>query len=173
MIPYYILFLSTWVWRSYVLPIYKVTELESQPRLVQTPAYAQCLHTALWKTIQRPITAFLLAGLLLSHPDPVLLLIPSLAWEVAVSKMQVSQDRKVNIFSWIHVSETIFQKYIMTTSTSHKIPSLGHANMTLKRMSDLSHCKCSIKSIDGSHQHIQQRKKNLDTFLRNGSHRRE
>lgn len=151
-------------------------ELESQPRLVQISVHAQCVGSAPQKKkkkrLLKGLYSYPVVGLWLSHLDPTLLLIPSKACEVSLSKIWVSWDRKVNLFLWIHVSDTIFKKYIMTTCTSHKIPSWGHANMTLNRRSDLSHWKCSIKSFDGSHQHIQQREKNLGTFQVIDSHDR-
>ena len=149
-----------------------MTELESQPRLAQISVHTQCVGSALQKkkkqTIKRSIIAIPLLGYdFLILTQPCCSYRPSKACEVSLSKMWVSWDRKVNLFLWIHVSDTIFKKYIMITCTSHKIPSWGHANMTLNRRRDLSHWKCSIKSFDGSHQHIQQREKNLGTFLRN------
>lgn len=126
--------------------------------------YALCLWTALLKGLSQ---CCLLAGLLLCHPTQ--LFCSSHHWYV---KLLFPKCESVKIGRLIYfgacVSDTIFKKYIMATCTSHKIPSLGHANKTLKR----SECSVPLhmfhqehlSAIVGSH-HIFNNIRKIQTFF--------
>lgn len=144
-------------------------EFESQPRLVWFSVHAQCVGSAPQrkKPIKRSIRAIPLLGY-----DFLILTQPCCSYHQWHVKFLFPKCESVEIGRLIYfcgyMSVTLFLKST-SWQLAHHTKSLpwGHANMTLNRRSDLSHWKCSIKSFDGSHQHIQQCKKNLGTFLRN------